>query len=239
MIYFGICVGDENRYRAIAEPSIAAACPGAVTMCLTGQRSIHAAYAQLLEAARTAGDAEALVLMHEDVVLADADVAAKLRRTFGEDERIAIVGVVGGRRPRSLRWHGQTPSFGSVAESRFDISFLPAPADVDVLDGLFLALSPWAIEHLDFDEVTYGGFHAYDADICLQARERGGRVVVRDIELFHATKGGLGDARAFRQCDRIWRDKWHGSRFVDARMRTWDTKPGLRKVADLASLGRR
>jgi len=65
---------------------------------------------------------------------------------------------------------------GRVFESRH-LQDLGVPhADVDVVDGLFLALAPPAFERLSVDE-GLAFFHGYDIDLCLQARQSGLRVV--------------------------------------------------------------
>ncbi len=90
------------------------------------------------------------------------------------------------------------------------IDFGEGQHEVEVVDALFLALSPWALRTLRFDESRPGfrGFHGYDADICCEARRRGKRVVVTEIDLVHHTRGGLGDQVAYRRADITWQRKW-------------------------------
>src|SRR4029077_3758738 len=56
--------------------------------------------------------------------------------------------------------------------------------EVDTLDGFLLALSPWAVRELRFDE-SLGQLHGYDFDLCLQARAAGRKVVTADFRAIH------------------------------------------------------
>jgi len=47
-----------------------------------------------------------------------------------------------------------------------------------------IVCSPWAIEHIRFDE-DLGSFHGYDLDLCLQVREAGRKVVTADFRAIH------------------------------------------------------
>lgn len=81
--------------------------------------------------------------------------------------------------------------------------------DVDIVDGCLLVLSRWSVKNLSFDEATFSGFHAFDADICMQARSSGRRVVVADIKAFRHTKGGFGNVRNHQASDEAFRRKWN------------------------------
>ena len=131
-----------------------------------------------------------------------------------------------------MSWHTESSTFGYVEEPRFLIAKSTEPVQVDVLDGLFLALSARAVRSLRFDEARYSGWHGYDADICLQARSAGLKVLTDRIDVYHATKGSYGNRTAFLRTDRKWRAKWRGSPFLSPSSRTWDTEPGVRQIAD-------
>ena len=47
-----------------------------------------------------------------------------------------------------------------------------------------LALSPWAVRSIRFDE-SLSRFHGYDLDYCLQVREAGRKVVTADFRAIH------------------------------------------------------
>ena len=56
--------------------------------------------------------------------------------------------------------------------------------EVDSIDGFVMALSPWAMRNLRFDE-SLGQIHGYDFDICMQARTAGKKVVTADLQVVH------------------------------------------------------
>jgi hypothetical protein len=146
------------------------------------------------------------VLLHEDVELLDPSTTARVRAALS-DPGVAIVGAIGARAVRGLAWWEGTIA-GRVSETRGVVDGGFANSDVDAVDGLFMALSPWAVRHLRCDTDTFTGFHGYDMDLCFQARAAGRRVMVAPLELHHHTKGGFGDEAAWRAADTAFRDKW-------------------------------
>ena len=210
MIGFAVCVGSPEVYRRYAQAGIARCAAPDSTVAEIETDTIFAGYNEALDAFAPMGELEALVLLHEDVELRDPQLCPKLRRRFA-DESIAVIGVVGARDVRSLCWwEGEIR--GRVTETRGVIDHGGGCHDVDAVDGLFMALSPWAVRELRFDDARFSGFHGYDVDLCLQAHAAGRRVVVDELEMTHHTRGGLGDATAFWQADAALRAKWsaHG-----------------------------
>ena len=207
MIAFAVCVGSEEKYRALAQPGLRAACEAdSLVAEVTTDTSIFTAYNEVLDALSEHDELEALVLMHEDVEIVDSDFCGKLRRRLADPE-VAVVGVVGALGVRSLAWW-EGEGRGRCLETRGLVDFGGGAHDVDSVDGLLMALSPWAVRNLRFDEERFSGFHGYDADICFQARTAGKRVVVEDVAVVHHTKGGYGDLNAWRACDAAFRAKW-------------------------------
>ena len=212
MIAFAACVGSEEKFRRYALPGVQLAAEhDSVVAEATTDRSIFTAYNEVLDAVGGRPDLEALVLLHEDTEIVDRELCAKLRRRLA-DPSVAVVGPIGARGVASLRWwEGEEPR-GRVRETRGLVDFGGGVHDVDVLDGLMLVLSPWAAATLRFDEERFTGFHGYDADICLQARAAGRRVVVDELAVVHHTKGGYGDQADFERSSRAFEQKWLGAR---------------------------
>ncbi len=207
MIGYGVCVGSERTYLRCARPGLlACAARDAPIAESRDNTSIFPAYNEILDVFADEPDLEALVLLHEDVQLRDAQFEAKVRAVL-TNEQVAVVGVVGAVGVRSLAWW-EGDGRGRCAETRGVVDFGGGCHDVDTVDGLLLVLSPWAVRTLRFDAATYHGFHGYDADICFQARAEGRRVRVVDVDLFHHTKGGYGDVVAYREADAAFRAKW-------------------------------
>jgi hypothetical protein len=207
MIAFAACVGTPAKLAACAAPGLRRAMePGSVFAELGTDRSIHEAYNEALEHFATVDDLEALVLLHEDTELLDADFCARVRSVLS-DPSIAIAGAIGAAGVRSLSWW-EGDIAGRAFETRGLVEGAPAPADVDCVDGLLMVLSPWAVRNLRCDSERFSGFHAYDLDLCFQARAAGRRVVVADLGVFHHTKGGYGDEAAFAAADEAFRIKY-------------------------------
>ena len=207
MIAFAACVGSEEKYRSFAEPGLRLVCePDSLIAEATTDTSIFGAYNEVLDALAGRDDLEALVVLHEDLEIVDSDFCGKVRRRLAEPD-VAIVGVVGARGVTSLAWW-EAEGRGRCLESRGLVDFGGGCHDVDSVDGLLMALSPWAVRSLRFDEERFTGFHGYDADLCFQARAAGRRVLVADLPLTHHTKGGYGDLAAYRACDEAFRFKW-------------------------------
>lgn len=208
MIVFGVCAGPTGKFERIAGPSIdRVRQQDDEVMVLTAQSSISVAYNQILDRARAHGDElEAVVLIHDDVELRDPDIHDKLRSLF-TDRSIGVAGVIGAAGVRSLEWW-RYDTHGRVHEDRSGlIDFGWESQDVDMVDGLLLAVAPIAARSLRFDE-SYGGFHGYDGDFCASARASGLRVVVTDIDVAHRTSGGYGDRDAFDAADDRFKRKW-------------------------------
>ncbi len=210
MLAYGVCIGSRDRYEALAAPHLRDL--GGVVVEADDQRSICAAYNAVLAAVTDEPDVEGLVLLHEDVTIDSAAFIAAIRAELADPD-VAVVGAIGALRPSSLRWW-QGEGRGRVRDSTGLVDFGGGRHDVDVLDGLCLVLSPWAITHLRFDESAFDGFHGYDSDICLQARAAGKRVRVTDLPITHHTHGGYGDAAAYARAGAAFAAKWRDLLFA-------------------------
>ncbi len=214
VIAFGICVSSAERYTTLAEPGIRSAAGEHATILIRHDaRSIFKAYNSILDEARALPDLEALVLLHDDLVIRDPRVLDTLRRVFA-DESIGLVGAHGARDVESLWWwHGERRGhISDIGDNgiqdfrRFDAH----PEDVEVVDGCFMALSRWAVHTVRFDERFYRGFHAYDVDFCFTVRSLGKRVVVADLDVHHDNRitETIPNERVFLSNNRRWRAKW-------------------------------
>ena len=208
MIAFASCVGSAEKFREYAQPGLRLACEDdSLVAEVTTETSIFEAYNEVLEAFAERDDLEALVLLHEDVEIVDTSFLAKVRKRLGDDPDIAVIGVVGARGVKGLSWW-EADTYGRCLETRGLVDFGGGFHDVDVVDGLLMVLSPWAVRNLRFDSESFSGFHGYDLDMCLQARAAGKRVVVDDLGVIHYTKGGYGDSDAFLRNDSALVRKW-------------------------------
>ena len=199
MIVFGTAVTDGETYEREALPGIQrVAEEDSVVLAHQSAGSVFRNYNLLLDKAAEQENLEALVLLHQDVELVDEDFAEKVRGALADPE-VAIVGCAGAIGVRSiawwqgaLTWAGLTHRYPEYGGGDFPaISWRPEtiPAyattgEVDSVDGFVMALSPWAVRNLRFDE-SLGKLHGYDFDICMQARAAGKKVATADFRAIH------------------------------------------------------
>jgi Glycosyltransferase like family len=199
MIAFGTAITKPEVFRRCAEPGIRrAAEPDSEVLALPATGSIFRSYNALLDRAAMHADLEALVLVHQDAEIVDADLCDKVRDALA-DPAVAAVGCVGAIGVRSIAWWEASVTLASFINRyeehgggdlhSFSWAWDDAPpyahtGEVETLDGFLLVLSPWAVRSIRFDE-TLGEFHGYDLDFCLQVREAGRKVVTADFRAIH------------------------------------------------------
>lgn len=75
------------------------------------------------------------------------------------------------------------------------------------VDGCCMFFPRWILEQgLRFDE-NLQGYHFYDADICCQVLERGYKVGIVDVVVFHKSMGEMPDN--FNEYAKVFHDKWN------------------------------
>jgi hypothetical protein len=199
MIAFGAAITKPEVYRRCAEPGVRrAAEPGSEVFAMEAVGSIFRSYNALLDRAAAEPDLEALVLVHQDAEILDADLCPKVREALG-DPAVGVVGCVGAVDVRSIAWWEGSVALASFVHrydehgggdlAAFSFSWADAPpyartGEVDTVDGFVLVLSPWVVRNVRFDE-SLGRLHGYDFDFCLQVRSAGRKVVTADIRAIH------------------------------------------------------
>jgi hypothetical protein len=221
MIAFATSITDPEAYRRYARPGIeSAAEPGAEIHAYLAVGNAGRSANLLLDAAGARTDLEALVLVDEAVELADPDLCGRVRAAL-RDPAVAVAGWMGASGVRGIAWWEGRVSCGPVVRrfhehgggtiAPFAWREVDAPpGGVDVVDGRLMALSPWAVRSLRFDETLSLG-HGYDLDFCLRAREAGRKVVTVDVPAIHHHSLELTPRR------RLWieghirfAEKWEG-----------------------------
>jgi len=199
MIAFGTAVTDAATYDRFAMPGIRrAAEPDSAIFAHQTAGTIFRNYNLLLDKAAEHDDLEALVLLHQDAEIVDADFAARIRAALA-DPQVAIAGCVGALGVRSIAWWEGAITWAAVTHRyeefgggefpamNWDLAEAPSYAEtgaVDSIDGFVMVLSPWAVRELRFDE-SLGRLHGYDFDICMQAIAAGKKVVTADFRAIH------------------------------------------------------
>ncbi len=199
MIAFGSAITRREVYARCCEPGIRrAAEPDSAVFDLPSIGSIFASYNAVIERAAQCENLEALVLLHQDTEIVNADFCAQVREALA-DPNAGVLGCVGAVGARTIAWWE-----GSVATANFlhryeesgggdlpafswDLSTAPPYVrfgEVDTLDGFLLVLSPWVVRNLRFDE-SLGQFHGYDWDFCAQVRAAGKKVLTINSRAIH------------------------------------------------------
>jgi hypothetical protein len=256
MIAFGCSITDLETYDRCAGRGIERVRePDSPVFPHAATGSLPRNYNILLDQARELGDElEALVLVHQDSEIDDPRFCATLRETIA-DPMVAIVGCVGSIGARSIAWWegsvtwasfthrypeyewggGEFPAFGWGFDKK---PVYARTGEVDNIDGFLIGLTPWAIENLRFDE-SLGKSHGYDADLCLQAREAGRKVVTADFKVVHHHSLELiGDPDAWIDAHIRVAEKWEermpmvGDGFSDPeeRARRAEAEAGLMRL---------
>ncbi len=197
MIAFGCSIMLPHVYESCARPGIQRASErDSAVLADSGAGSVPRSYNLLLERAAAMDDLEALVLLHEDAEILDEAFCEGLRDVL-RDPEVAVAGCVGAVGARgvawwegSITWASSTYRFGELGGG--EISLLEGngrgghvrTGEVDTVAGVLLALTPWAVRNLRFDE-SLGTLHGYDFDICQPARAAGRKVVSADLRVAH------------------------------------------------------
>jgi hypothetical protein len=240
MIIFGCAITEPSIYLRCAKPGIERAAEAGseiVTIPSAGLDnpdgtfreqglvgSIFRNYNLILDRVADRDDLEALVLIHQDAEILDEDFCRRVREALADPD-VAIVGCAGAIGVRSIAWWEGAVTWASFEHryvehgggeikgrtwDRDDLPVYGQTGEVDSIDGFMMALSPWAIRNLRFDE-GLGQFHGYDFDICLQARAAGKKVVTQDIKVIHHHSLDLiGDLGGWIGAHMKVAEKWEG-----------------------------
>jgi hypothetical protein len=141
--------------------------------------------------------------MHEDVLFRCENWGAKLIDDYVKDKKIGCIGVVGiqflPQKPMAM-WNASA-GIGGVLQGQKDQQgryFVSDDLDKDskgltevvALDGCLISIRRTLFKKIQWDEKTYGGFHIYDMDICMQVLHAGYKVSVEpSIVIEHQSLG--------------------------------------------------
>lgn len=199
MIAFGCSIISPELYERCAERGIKRVSEADSQLFpLQTAGSIFRSYNLILEQAAACDELEALVLVHEDAEILDTDFCTKLRRVL-RDPDVAVVGCLGAIGGRSIAWWEGSSTVGYFVHRYPELGggeFVafsangnapgsdPQVCEVDTVYGFMLALSPWAVRNVRFDE-SLGPHWGYDFDYCLTVRAAGRTVVTADLSVAH------------------------------------------------------
>lgn len=226
MIAFGCVIMDPEAHRRYAAPGIRAVREqDSVLLAFDAIAPDARGWNLVLDAAAGLEDLETLVLVDSRAEITDPGFCAKVRAALaGQD--VAIAGCAGAVGGSTLAWWDGEVHAGPVVHRYYDhgggevpaygwAGARPAPADVDAVDGIVMALSPWAVRTLRFDETLWLGL-GWDVDVCRQARAAGRRIVVADLAVtYHRSIERFPDHDRFVAAHLQLAEKWAGGDEVD------------------------
>jgi hypothetical protein len=225
VIVFAASITDAEVYeRAAAKGIRLAAEPDSEVLANSAAGSIFRSYNLIMDAVAERDDLEALVLIHQDAEIADPGFCAELRRRLADPD-VGVVGCVGAIGVRSIAWWEGSVTWASFVHRYGELGGGDLPAfawngtkapayarlgEVESVDGFVMALSPWTVRNVRFDE-SLGQLHGYDFDFCLQVREAGRKVVTADFKVVHHHSLDLiGDVETWIQAHMRIAEKWDG-----------------------------
>ena len=192
---FGVSISGATSYRRYAEPGIRLASEAdSETFAFCAIEPVGRTYNLILDAASRRDDLEALVLVHPHTQITDPQLCGKVRRALSDPD-VAVVGAAGATGVRDIGWWdgkvfsgplvhryeecggGELPAFAWAERHR-------PPAEVETVDGQLMALSPWAVRNVRFDEALLLGY-GFDLDYCLQVRAAGRKVIAAELGAIH------------------------------------------------------
>jgi len=202
---------DEEKYRIFAEASLKRCGFSKVLQVLdkpgekeTIFQKYNAGIEALLQTAPGLADDDVCIFMHSDVGIVDPFFRQKMEIFFTEKRDVALMGIAGTIEltdkggwwmnvPDKLRGHLlQGKPDGKIGEG---FHLVKGPVgfydDVVAIDGCFMATTGrYLKEGIKFDTETFNeGNDFYDIDFCLQFLEKGYKIAVADILLYHQSQG--------------------------------------------------
>lgn len=219
MFVFGVHIASQETFDRHCLPAIASFGGSDATLITSSDTPIARTYNEMLAASLEMEDVEAVVLLREDVEIADPRFLTKVREAFARDPRLAVIGPIGGNGSGLRWWQGPGGEHGAPK----------AAHAVDCVDGLCMILRPDLAARLRFDDVTFTGTSGYDVDYCFRVRDEGFGVAVAPIDviphgLVPSSSGGLhsglrgipaGRARDDDESFRSAAAAWQGRRAAD------------------------
>jgi hypothetical protein len=226
MIIFGCSITAPDVYARCARQGFELVRePDSEVIANAAAGSLFRSYNLIMDMAAHHDDLEALVLVHQDAEIVDREFLAKVRSALSDPD-VGVVGCVGAIDVRNIAWWegsvtwasfthrygefggGEIPSLTWLERDRPGFARTGA---VDTLDGFVLAISPWAVRNLRFDEGLGSQIHGYDLDFCLQVRESGHKVVTADLKVVHHHSLELvSDPEIWIQAHMKVAEKWEG-----------------------------
>jgi hypothetical protein len=220
VIAFATTISEPEAYERFAAPGIAlAAEPDSEVYAFASVGSICRSLNLLLGAAAARDDLEALIIVRQDTQLSDAGICRAVRRVL-TDPDVGVAGCMGATGFQGIAWWEGSVSCGPVAHRYYkhgggEFAGFPWAAgsaplgEVDAVDGCVLAMSPWVVRNVRFDE-TLNPSHGYDVDFCRQVRSAGRKVVTAELAVTrHHSLELIGSPELWIESHVRFAEKWN------------------------------
>ncbi len=208
MISIVVCSIDSGKYAAVSKNL--AASMGDAPFEIIGihdARSLAEGYNRGV--GRSCGDI--VIFCHDDIEIVTPGIANVIRRHLETHDVIGCAGT-DCLIDSNWTWAGDPFVHGIVAypaddawpARRFDLTMWggferAVVANIQALDGFFMAANRRVLESVRFDAANFDGFHVYDTDFTFAAHLAGFSVAVcKDMLIAHRSRGNFGgDYAAF------------------------------------------
>jgi GT2 family glycosyltransferase len=177
-----------------------------------------------IEAASKGGlnDDDIIVFMHEDVGIVDQLFIEKIQLVFSEKKDVGILGIAGAievtdkggwwmTTPDKMRGHLIQGKPESTTGEGFHLQkgAIGYFDDLVAIDGCIMVTTGKILkEGLSFDDKTYTDSDFYDIDFCMQVLEKGYKIAVADILIFHQSSGMGVFNEPWKQAKEKFFKKW-------------------------------
>lgn len=182
MIGIGCATSSERNFKAGASRAIEhIAEPDSILLRRHGAGPPGDAWNEMLDEFADQPDLEAVVLLHEDVAIS-GEFLATARDLLAAGPKVAVLGAAGVRKASSGAWW-EGERFGAInwpliVPGGVRRQYSRGAHEVEFVDGMAVVLSGWVARTLRFDGALAPLVDVQVADMCLQARAGGRRVVV-------------------------------------------------------------
>ena len=158
-----------------------------------------------------------LCFMHEDVLFHTNNWGEIVCSIF-EDSSIGMLGVIGSKLLASnVSWWLSGYGVGEYIQGFYNkkgyyfkkegCEIDEVCEDVAIVDGFWFCMPRSSFDVIQFDDVSYSGFHCYDLDISMQTHNIGKRVVVTTRILIEHQSMGVLNNTYYSQLE-LFSQKW-------------------------------
>ena len=218
---------DDSKYQQYLRPSIP---ESAVSIVVGGDGSIAEKYNKGIlnyKNLPNRTEKDIICFVHDDVKIVDRYFEKKLEMFFNEyethHEDVALAGVIGTLAigEGCFWWEKMEYTKGTIVQYYKNSNRPPNQAktaeintvsQVLTVDGLAMFVPVRHIDNVKFDE-SYGGYHFYDLDTCVDLANKNLRVFVLNIMVEHYSEGDSPVSQSFLKSRQHFINKYKFDKF--------------------------